>query len=83
MCIRDRAKYTVTISSHLSQVRQAIDGQTLKEEYTRGVRDDLTTQLTKRQRQLQDLRAVLEPVSYTHLPPECWPRCRGMSCAIL
>ncbi len=54
------AKYTVTISSHLSQVRQAIDGQTLKEEYTRGVRDDLTTQLTKRQRQLQDLRAVLE-----------------------
>ena len=54
------AKYTVTISSHLSQVRQAIDGQQLKEEYPRGVRDDLTTQLTKRQRSLQDLRAVLE-----------------------
>jgi len=54
------AKYTVTISSHLSQVRQAIDGQQLKEEYPRGVRDDLTTQLTKRQRSLQDLRAALE-----------------------
>jgi len=54
------AKYTMTISSHLSQVRQAIDSQQLKEEYPQGVRDDLTTQLTKRQRSLQSLRAVLE-----------------------
>ena len=54
------AKYTVTISSQLSQVRQAIDGQPLKEEYPREVRDDLTTRLTKRQRSLQDMRAVLE-----------------------
>jgi len=54
------AKYTVTVSSQLSRVRQAIDAQPLKEEYPQGVRDDLTTQLTKRQRMLQDLRAVLE-----------------------
>ncbi len=54
------AKYTVTVSSHLSQVRQAIDGQQLKEEFPRGIRDDLTTQLTKRQRRLQDMRAVLD-----------------------
>jgi len=54
------AKYTESVSSHLSQVRQAIDGQTLKEEYPREVRDDLTTELTKRQRRLQDMRALLE-----------------------
>jgi chromosome segregation ATPase len=54
------AKYTVSASSQLSQVRHAIDAQQIKEEFTRGVRDDLTTQLTKRQRRLQDLRALLE-----------------------
>jgi len=54
------AKYTVTVSSHLSHVRQAIDALPLQEEYPRGVRDDLTTQLTKRQRSLQNMRAVLE-----------------------
>jgi hypothetical protein len=59
------AKYTVKISSALSQVRQAIDGQPLKEEFPREVRDDLTTQLTKRQRLLQDMRASLE-----HAAPE-------------
>jgi len=59
------AKYTVAISSELSQVRQAIDGQPLKEEYPRQVRDELTTQLTKRQRLLQDMRASLE-----HAAPE-------------
>jgi phage terminase large subunit GpA-like protein len=54
------AKYTLAVSSQLSQVRQAIDRQLLKEEYPREVRDDLTTQLTKRQRSLQNMRAVLE-----------------------
>lgn len=54
------AKYTVAISSELSQVRQAIDGQPLQEEYPREVRNELTTQLTKRQRLLQDMRASLE-----------------------
>ena len=54
------AKSAVSISSQLSQVRQAIDGQPLKEEYPRNVRNVLTTQLTKRQRLLQDMRALLE-----------------------
>lgn len=54
------AKSAVAISSQLSQVRQAIDGQPLKEEYPRSVRNVLTTQLTKRQRLLQDMRAFLE-----------------------
>jgi len=54
------AKSAVAISSQLSQVRQAIDGQHLNEEYPRNVRNVLTTQLTKRQRLLQDMRALLE-----------------------
>jgi hypothetical protein len=54
------AKSTVKISSQLSQIRQAIDSQPLKEEYPRHLRNMLTTQLTKRQRLLQDMRALLE-----------------------
>lgn len=54
------AKTAVAISSQLSQVRQAIDAQPLKEEHPRSVRNELTTQLTKRQRLLQDMRALLE-----------------------
>jgi len=55
------AKTAVAISAQLSQLRHAIDGQPLKEEYPRQVRDELTTQLTRRQRLLQDMRALLEP----------------------
>jgi chromosome segregation ATPase len=54
------AKSAVAVSSQLSQVRQAIDSQPLKAEYPRNVRNVLTTQLTKRQRLLQDMRAWLE-----------------------
>ena len=54
------AKSAVAISNQLSEVRQAIDGQVLTEEYPRGVRNELIGQLTKRQRRLQDLRALLE-----------------------
>jgi hypothetical protein len=54
------AKNTVAVSSQLSQVRQAIDALPLKEEYPREVRDVLTTALTKRQRALQEMRALLE-----------------------
>jgi hypothetical protein len=54
------AKSAVAVSTQLSQVRQAIVGQPLKEEYPRDVRDALVTQLTKRQRLLQDIRALLE-----------------------
>jgi hypothetical protein len=44
----------------LSRVRQVADSQTLKEEFPRDVRNTLIDQLTKRQRQLQDMRALLE-----------------------
>jgi hypothetical protein len=54
------AKSAVAISAQLSQVRQAVDGPSLNEEFTQDVRNTLVTQLTKRQRQLQDMRALLE-----------------------
>jgi hypothetical protein len=57
------AKSAVAISAQLSQVREAIDAQPLKEEYPRTVRNELTNQLTKRQRMLQDMRALLEQAS--------------------
>jgi hypothetical protein len=54
------AKSAVAISTQLSRVRQAVDGAALKEEYPQSVRNDLITQLTKRQRLLQNVRAFLE-----------------------
>lgn len=54
------AKSAVAVSTQLSQVRQAVDRQLLKQEYPRSVRDALVTQLTKRQWLLQDIRALLE-----------------------
>jgi hypothetical protein len=54
------AKSAVAISAQLSQVRQAIDAPSIQEEYPQHVRDVLTTQLTQRQRSLQDMRALLE-----------------------
>ena len=54
------AKSSVAVSNQLSLVRQAVDGQPLKEEYPRNVRNVLATQLSKRQRLLQDMRALLE-----------------------
>ena len=57
------AKTAVAVSTQLSLVRQAVDGQPLKEEYPRDVRNVLTTELTKRQRLLQDMRSWLEQSS--------------------
>jgi hypothetical protein len=54
------AKSVVAASAQLSQIRQAIDAQALSEEYPRSVRNTLTTQLTRRQRMLQDARVLLE-----------------------
>jgi hypothetical protein len=54
------AKSTVAVSEQLSEVRMAIDAQTLTSEYPRHVRNVLTTQLTQRQRMLQDMRAFLD-----------------------
>lgn len=54
------AKSAVAASAQLSEIRQAIDSQSLKEQYPRSVRNGLVTQLTSRQRMLQDVRALLE-----------------------
>ena len=54
------AKSAVAVSAQLGQVRQVLDAQPLKEEFTRDVRNTLITELTKRQRSLQDMRALLE-----------------------
>jgi hypothetical protein len=54
------AKSAVAVSAQLGQVREAVDAVALKEEFTRDVRNTLITRLTKRQRQLQDMRALLE-----------------------
>ncbi len=54
------AKSAVAASAELSKVRQAVEGQALGEEYPRSVRNALITQLTNRQRRLQNMRALLE-----------------------
>ena len=54
------AKSAVAIGAELSQVRQAVDDLSLKSEFPQGVRATLITQLTKRQRSLQEMRALLE-----------------------
>uniref|UniRef100_Q01VX2 Lipoprotein n=1 Tax=Solibacter usitatus (strain Ellin6076) TaxID=234267 RepID=Q01VX2_SOLUE len=54
------AKNAVAIGAELSQVRQAVDDLALKSEFPQGVRATLATQLTKRQRYLQEMRALLE-----------------------
>lgn len=65
------AKSAVAASTALSQVRQAVDSQPLKGEYPQSVRNALITQLTTRQRLLQNIRALLEQsatqfVEYRH-----------------
>jgi hypothetical protein len=54
------AKSAVAASAQLSNIRQAIDTNPLQEQYPRSVRNALMTQLTRRQRMLQDVRALLE-----------------------
>lgn len=54
------AQSAVAVSAQLSQVRQVVDDLPLKEEYPKEVRNTLITQLTQRQRLLQDIRAMLE-----------------------
>ena len=54
------AQSAVAVSAQLSQVRQVIDDLPLTEEYPKEIRNALITQLTKRQRLLQDVRAMLE-----------------------
>lgn len=55
----DLAKSADQISSQLGQLRKAVYDQTLQKEFTQGVRSTLITQITKRQRTLQELRTAL------------------------
>lgn len=54
------AKSAVAVSTELSAIRQAVDAETLTAEFPRNLRATLITQLTLRQRYLQDVRSVLE-----------------------
>jgi hypothetical protein len=54
------AKSAVAASMELGRIRQAVSDQLLTKEYVQGVRATLITQLTKRQRMLQELRSLLE-----------------------
>ncbi len=54
------AKSVVAASAELGHIRQAVSDQSLTKEYLQAVRGTLITQLTKRQRMLQELRTLLE-----------------------
>ncbi|MBZ5584319.1 MAG: hypothetical protein LAQ30_19315 [Acidobacteriia bacterium] len=58
--VNSLAGSAVEVSTHLSQVRQAISDLSLSQEYTQGIRAALNTELTRRQRFLQDVRSLLE-----------------------
>ena len=57
---KDLAKSAAFISTQVGAVRQAIYDESLKHEYPQSIRDNLITQLTKRQRLLQETRALLD-----------------------
>jgi hypothetical protein len=54
------AKSAVATSAELGKVRQAVYDLSLQEDYPQSIRVNLITVLTKRQRDLQDMRALLE-----------------------
>ncbi len=65
------AKSAIAISAQLGKVRQAVYDIALREEYPQGIRDALITELARRQKQMQDVRAMLEKsvpafVEYRH-----------------
>jgi hypothetical protein len=57
---KELAKSAVAASAELGQVRQAVYDLSLEEDYPQSIRVNLITVLTKRQRDLQDMRALLE-----------------------
>jgi hypothetical protein len=57
---KDLAKSAAYISTQVGAVRQAIYDESLKQEYPQSIRVNLITQLTKRQRLLQEERALLD-----------------------
>jgi hypothetical protein len=57
---KDLAKSAAFIGTQVGAVRQAIYDESLKQEYPQSIRLNLITQLTKRQRLLQEERALLD-----------------------
>ena len=57
------AKSAVEVSNRLSGLRAAISGLAVEREYGMSVRGDIITALTQRQRQLQELRALLQQIA--------------------
>jgi len=57
---KDLAKSAAFISTQVGTVRQAIYDAPVKQEFAQSIRVNLLTQLTKRQRSLQDVRALLD-----------------------
>jgi hypothetical protein len=55
----DLAKSADSISTRLGLLRKAVYEEALQKEFTQGVRANLITQITRRQRTLQDLRTAL------------------------
>lgn len=55
----DMANSAGQVSTQIGQLRKAVYDQPLKEEFVQGVRSTLITQLTSRQRTLQELRTTL------------------------
>ena len=57
---KDLAKSAAFISTQVGAVRQAIYDEPIKQEYAQSIRVNLITQLTQRQRSLQEARALLD-----------------------
>jgi len=57
---KDLAKSAAFISTQVGTVRQAVYDEPIKHEYAQSIRVNLITQLTKRQRLLQESRALLD-----------------------
>lgn len=55
----DLAKSADNVSTQLGQLRKAVYDQQLQKEFLQGIRSTLITQITQRQRALQELRATL------------------------
>lgn len=57
------SKSIAEASAELGLIRQAVNQERLMKEFTQGVRSELITQLTNRQRSLQELRGLLDGVA--------------------
>jgi len=57
---QDLAKSAANVSAQVGQVRQAVYDMPVEKEFVKGVRNTLITELTRRQRLLQEIRSALQ-----------------------